>query len=60
MIDELGNWRQRRHKIGKKYFEAYHEIIPKSEPVEDYDDRNALYCVYVTFFIPPVFVCSEG
>jgi len=42
---EMGNWRQRRHKIGKKYFEAYHEIIPKSEPVEDYDDRNALYCV---------------
>ncbi|PTB69393.1 hypothetical protein BBK36DRAFT_1109657, partial [Trichoderma citrinoviride] len=40
---ELGNWRPERNKFTSRYFEAYHSIIPKSEPVEDYDDRNALY-----------------
>jgi hypothetical protein len=28
--------------------EAYHRIIPKSEPVEDWEARNALYATYVT------------
>jgi len=25
------------------YFSAYHKIIPKSPPVEEYDDRVELY-----------------
>ncbi|KAL1884047.1 hypothetical protein Daus18300_000156 [Diaporthe australafricana] len=28
---------------GRKYVEAYHKLIPKSEPQEDWDARNALY-----------------
>ncbi|PTB78722.1 hypothetical protein M440DRAFT_1390335 [Trichoderma longibrachiatum ATCC 18648] len=40
---DLGNWRLERNRFTARYFEAYHAIIPKSEPVEDYDDRNALY-----------------
>jgi fructosamine-3-kinase len=42
-IDELGNWRPERNKFTRRYFQAYHSHIPKAEPEEDYDDRNALY-----------------
>ncbi|KAH6673550.1 Fructosamine kinase-domain-containing protein [Halenospora varia] len=42
---ELGNWRPKRNKFGSEYFEKYHEYVPKSEPVEDWDDRNALYAL---------------
>lgn len=45
--DELGNWRPLRNKFSQRYFEAYHTHIPKSVPEEDYDDRNALYSLYV-------------
>ncbi|KAI0895594.1 Fructosamine kinase-domain-containing protein [Annulohypoxylon nitens] len=40
---ELGNWRPERNKFTRRYYQAYHSHIPKSEPQEDYDDRNALY-----------------
>ncbi|KAK0652529.1 Fructosamine/Ketosamine-3-kinase [Cercophora newfieldiana] len=40
---ELGNWRPERNRFTSLYFQTYHSHIPKSEPVEDYDDRNALY-----------------
>lgn len=33
--------------FSQRYFETYHTHIPKSAPEEDYDDRNALYCLYV-------------
>ncbi|KFA52954.1 hypothetical protein S40293_09407 [Stachybotrys chartarum IBT 40293] len=42
---ELGNWRPERNLFTQEYFEAYHSHIPKSQPVEDYDDRNALYAL---------------
>lgn len=45
MADELGNWRPERNKFTQEYFRAYHSHIVKSEPVEDYDDRNALYAL---------------
>lgn len=28
---------------GREYVEAYHKLIPKSEPQKDWDARNALY-----------------
>ncbi|KAK4445762.1 Fructosamine/Ketosamine-3-kinase [Podospora aff. communis PSN243] len=40
---ELGNWRPERNRFTGLYFECYHSHIAKAEPVEDYDDRNALY-----------------
>ena len=44
LLDELGNWRPVRNKFKDGgYFEAYHAHIDKTEPKEDYDDRNALY-----------------
>lgn len=42
---ELGTWRPARYKIGKPYMEAYHKHMPISAPVEDHDDRNALYAM---------------
>ncbi|KAL7903975.1 Fructosamine kinase domain-containing protein [Trichoderma velutinum] len=44
---ELGNWRPERNRFTRRYFQAYHSHIPKSEPEEDYDDRNRLYALYV-------------
>ncbi|KAF2261550.1 hypothetical protein CC78DRAFT_535566 [Lojkania enalia] len=42
---ELAPWRPTRHKIGKPYVTEYLKHFPISEPAEDFDDRNALYCV---------------
>ncbi|KAJ5628449.1 Fructosamine/Ketosamine-3-kinase [Penicillium lividum] len=42
---DLAPWRPVRHKIGKPYVEEYLKYFPASEPTEDFDDRNALYCV---------------
>lgn len=29
--------------FGPAFFEAYHRIVPKTEPVEEYEDRVRLY-----------------
>ena len=42
---ELGTWRPARYKLGRPYLKAYHEHMPISAPVEDHDDRNALYAI---------------
>jgi hypothetical protein len=48
LLDELGNWRPVRNKFKDGgYFEAYHVHIDKTEPKDDYDDRNALYGLWV-------------
>ena len=44
-VDELGTWRPVRYKLGKPYVEAYHKYFPISPPLEDHDDRNALYAI---------------
>lgn len=44
VLDELGNWRPTRNKFKDGgYFEAYHAHIEKTEPKEDWNDRNLLY-----------------
>jgi hypothetical protein len=48
MLDELGNWRPKRNRFDdKSYFETYLKIMGRSEPCEDFEDRNALYGMYV-------------
>ena len=43
---EVGMWRCQRHAIHDERFKnAYLERIPKSEPTDEWDDRNRLYCV---------------
>ncbi|ODM23668.1 hypothetical protein SI65_01257 [Aspergillus cristatus] len=32
--------------FGSTFFNAYHKIVPKTEPVEEYDDRVRLYELY--------------
>lgn len=34
--------------FGPKFFNEYHEHIPKAEPVKEYDDRAELYQLYDT------------
>ncbi|GKZ22770.1 hypothetical protein AbraIFM66951_004267 [Aspergillus brasiliensis] len=38
--------------FGSSFFAAYHKIVPKTEPVEEYEDRVRLYELYV---VPRVF-----
>ncbi|KAJ5261944.1 Fructosamine/Ketosamine-3-kinase [Penicillium chrysogenum] len=45
---ELAPWRPVRHRIGKPYIQQYARHFIPSEPRTDFDDRNALYCVWVT------------
>ncbi|KAL8782991.1 MAG: hypothetical protein Q9213_004948 [Squamulea squamosa] len=43
---EIGMWRCERHAIHDDRFKsAYLEQMPKSEPTDEWDDRNRLYCV---------------
>lgn len=37
--------RQPRYRFTQEYVHKYKEVIPPSEPVEDFDDRNALYAM---------------
>ena len=40
---ELGSWTDVRSKVPKPWISEYHAHYPISAPVEDWDDRNALY-----------------
>ncbi|KAI0153400.1 Fructosamine kinase-domain-containing protein [Pestalotiopsis sp. NC0098] len=44
---ELSYMRPMANQWGKKYIDSYHKIIPKSEPQEDWDARQALYATRV-------------
>jgi len=45
-IDEFGKWRaDGNNGFGQAYQDAYHRIVPKSQPVEDYDGRLDLYAL---------------
>ncbi|KAI1081000.1 Fructosamine kinase-domain-containing protein [Whalleya microplaca] len=44
---ELGVWRQPWNKIQGPYRMRYYEHFPKSQPEEDFDDRNLLYATRV-------------
>ena len=48
---ELATLRPARHRMGKTYVDAYFKHFPISDPVEDQDDRNTLYCLKVAHFI---------
>jgi protein-ribulosamine 3-kinase len=38
--------------FGSAFFDAYHQIVPKTEPVDEYNDRGKLYELWV-FSCPP-------
>lgn len=46
-LDELAPWRCTRHKIGEQYIREYLKHMPRSEPADDFADRNLLYVVLV-------------
>ena len=47
MADELGVWRQPWNKIKRAYRTRYYKEFPRSQPEEDFDDRNLLYATRV-------------
>ena len=42
---ELGSWRAPRYKMGDPFMKEYQRLMGMSEPVDDWDDRNALYAL---------------
>ncbi|KAF2747653.1 hypothetical protein M011DRAFT_50157 [Sporormia fimetaria CBS 119925] len=42
---EMAPWRASRYRFNKTHSDAYHRLVPVSEPVEDADDRNLLYAL---------------
>ncbi|KAK8068158.1 hypothetical protein PG996_007270 [Apiospora saccharicola] len=47
LIDELATLRPLADDWARECMESYHAILPKSEPTEDWEGRNALYAVRV-------------
>ncbi len=45
---ELGMWRSDRYRFDSPYLRQYLSYMPPSEPVEQFDDRNRLYCIKFT------------
>lgn len=48
-VDELATLRPLADDWIKECYRAYHELVPKSDPEEDWDARNALYATSVCF-----------
>ncbi|KAK8127505.1 hypothetical protein PG984_008613 [Apiospora sp. TS-2023a] len=42
---ELAPWRPARHNIGRPYIDAYLKHAGVTDPAEDFEDRNLLYCM---------------
>jgi len=42
---DLGICRNKRYKLGQPCIDEYLKLIPKSEPVEDFAGRNAVYAI---------------
>ncbi|PVH69834.1 hypothetical protein DL98DRAFT_554259 [Cadophora sp. DSE1049] len=43
---DIAKWVPVRYNMGASYLEEYHKHIPRSEPVEDYEDRMRLYTIH--------------
>jgi protein-ribulosamine 3-kinase len=44
-LDDLGPWKIQRHKMTQAYIDEYVKHFPKTEPMEEFDDRLWLYCL---------------
>ena len=42
---ELAMMRESRYEFTGEHARKYTDVVPPSEPVEDFDDRNALYAM---------------
>ncbi|KAJ4354155.1 uncharacterized protein N0V89_005888 [Didymosphaeria variabile] len=52
---ELGPWRARRYRLGRRYLEQYQKVMGISEPHADWDDRNALYALRYDFLVSALY-----
>lgn len=46
--------RDPRYAIGLEFLDLYKKEVGASEPQEDFDDRNALYSMYVSKIVSPI------
>ncbi|KAI9644446.1 hypothetical protein NHQ30_006467 [Ciborinia camelliae] len=42
---DMQSWREARYRTNRHHQTAYHKIVEISKPIEDRDDRNALYAL---------------
>ncbi|KAK3306823.1 Fructosamine kinase-domain-containing protein [Chaetomium strumarium] len=42
---ELGPWWPRRHRMSRGYIQEYRKYLKPSQPIQDFDDRVALYAL---------------
>ncbi|KAI0393533.1 fructosamine kinase [Xylariaceae sp. FL0594] len=57
---DMGNWRPRRSRFGKEYFEAYRKEYPPAHPEQDYEDRILLYSMRFDFQLSILFPGSTN
>ncbi|KAK3376281.1 Fructosamine kinase-domain-containing protein [Lasiosphaeria ovina] len=57
---EFGQWRPACNRFDKRYLDAYHQIVAKSEPIEDYDGRLDLYKLKFNTHVAALFVEDES
>ncbi|CAG9938401.1 unnamed protein product [Clonostachys rosea f. rosea IK726] len=58
-LDELSYMRPGADDWSREYVEAYHRLIPRSEPQEDWEARNALYATRVIVVDSAIYVEHE-
>ncbi|CAJ2502646.1 Uu.00g100400.m01.CDS01 [Anthostomella pinea] len=57
---EFGQWRPAWNRFGTEYLDAYHALVPKAEPVEDYDGRIDLYKLRFNTHVSALFTEDLG
>ncbi|KAB5558029.1 fructosamine kinase [Coniochaeta sp. 2T2.1] len=57
---ELGNWRPKRSRFGREYFEEYKRHYPPAHPKEEFDDRILLYSMRFDFQLSILFPGSTA
>ncbi|KAK0716735.1 Fructosamine kinase-domain-containing protein [Apiosordaria backusii] len=57
---EFGQWRPACNKFDQRYLDAYHQVVPKSEPVDDYDGRLDLYKLRFNAHVSALYPSNQG
>ncbi|KAK4198286.1 protein-ribulosamine 3-kinase-like protein [Triangularia verruculosa] len=57
---EFGQWQPTCNKFDQRYLDAYHKVVPKSEPVEDYGGRLELYKLRFNTHVSALFPTNTG
>ncbi|KAH8678437.1 Fructosamine kinase-domain-containing protein [Xylariales sp. PMI_506] len=53
-------WRAARYRTNRPHVRAYHKIAEMSEPVEEQDDRHAMYAIRADFLVSSCWPSHKG